>query len=548
MKKSTLKKFIALILCLSMTACLFAGCAGEQNDTPTGNTGNDTPGTNDAVVDTDSGYQRDKVVCGISADGGTFDPYAGFTNWGMILVGDLMFQHLIRVDSQGEIHYELAKSVEKVDDLTYTITLWDCIYDSMGNQLTANDVVWSIQKFVDGGNSGGVNRLDYVEATSDYVVTWHCKQAFDLGELEKNMSNPTIVVQASYEACGNDMTTTPVGTGPYVLTAYTPGSGMTFTANENFWMNNLPEGTDLWVYDQQNVREIEMMIIQDAASRAIALEMGTVDVVDSMNAIDVQKLTATDAFNSVDQWQDAPCAFIFNCNEISPCSDVNLRKAICYAIDNAGIVNALDCPAQVVYGLQPRMYDAPESWTTGEGRDYYNYDLEKAKSYLEASDYNGEKVVIMYSSSVVHDGATIMVQAALKAIGIDAELYAVDASVARSAKTDPTQWDIAFDTMGGGNYLNATLKNFTSFDHNDLKGQHPMLIDKDETLDNLYYAIAADNSEENANAWDAYFTGEQCYAYAICIYANQTACAGDIEMALGSKNFLCPNASTYEAE
>jgi len=119
----------------------------------------------------------------------------------------------------------------------------------------------------------------------------------------------------------------------------------------------------------------------------------------------------------------------------------------------------------------------------------------------------------------------------------------VEQSVATASRTDPTKFDIMMETFGGGSYLNATLKRFWTGDNEkEYKGLNIMLVE-DKKLDELFLALDKDNSAANIKAWDDWFPYEQCYAYGICCYYDQTACRSYIEPALGTRYVLCPNAS-----
>ncbi len=569
------RSILALMMALCMMLALLAGCGGSGNEAqapaeepaaaPADDaaeaaeeaTAEDVPVEAEALESADTGlldhYLRDTLTMSATSDGGTFDPYShsSFT------AANLIFQTLIRQDNDGNIRYELAKSIEKVDNLHYTITLWDNIRDSEGNPLTASDVVYSIDKLIAAGNESQVSKLDHLEIVDDYTLTWVCKEPFAQGDLEKQMSDPKIITQAAYES--HDFVSDPIGTGPYVLTQYVPGSTVVIEANEDYWMKELPEDikADLWVYSVQNVREIKFSIIADAATRAIALETGEIDIADTLDGSDAAAFATRDDLTTINKPVDPPAAFIFNCSDQSPFADLNLRQAVCYGLDNEAILDGVTCPAYVVYGISPRMYDAPDDWTTG--REYYDYDPELAQSLVDASDYDGETITLMYSSSVANDGLALQMQSQLRNLGINVELYAVENSVIRTAMYDDTAWDIRIDTMGGGNYLSKIIYKFSSMDsENNLHGRNIMMVE-DPTLDDLCIAVndaasgepgdvtdATAMTAESVAAWDDYFTYEQCYAYAVFCYSEQTACQAGIVPAFGSRYAVMPNACTFE--
>lgn len=541
MKKKLISVMLVAAMCMGMTAC------GGGSDTTSDSSNSTQSGTvsetgNSALSESTDDVEAgtiDTITIAISADGGTFDPFAGFVNWGTAALNELIFGNLINIDYDYNVYYSIAKNIEQVDDTTWSMEIWDNVTDTAGNQITIDDIIWSYDTFIAGGNAGGIPKFDHWEKIDDYHANMILSEPFGDGDYIKHFGNVRIVDEDSYNS--TDMTTDPIGCGPYKLASYTVNSELTLEINEDWWMKDIDQENPMLV---QNAKTIKYEIIQDASSRAIALEMGEVDMVDAMDAADVANLASSDAISTVDLPQRPPVAFTLNANEQSVMSDIRIRQAVLYALDNDAIAAAMGIPAQAVYGLQPRMVDAPESWTTGEGRSYYDYDVDKANELLTEAGYNGETITLLYISSTVNDTAAIMIQSELKEVGIDVELLCVDQTAAFDLKYDPTAWDIRLDTMGGGAYLSQTVKSWWYGDVADLvpagSGWNTSLI-ADTTLDALYEALNEDDSEENIAAWDEYFN-EQAYAYAICSYSNQTACnSAYTTSVLTSSGGLSPN-------
>lgn len=565
-----MKKVLALILALSMlfTLCACGGGGDESKQPQQSVSDGANAAEQDAAVITGTAndlvyldgywpeeYLRDTIVVATSRDGGGFAP-VGNSSWGSV---DLcIYEKLMVIDSQGDTHLQLLKSIEQVDELTYECEIWDCIYDTAGNHITAEDVKWSIQLFVDNGQKGGVNCLNLLEGdiadinvTGEYTFIWNCSRAFGPGELGKNLSNPTIISQTGYEASGEDMyLTDPIGTGPYMLESYTVGSKAVLVANPDYWMKNITDeewlAENFYACNCQNVRCIEYDIIQDAATRAMALEMGDVCAIDTANTADIDAYISDPDYgiSPVRKRVGAPLAFYFNCSEDSPCSDINLRMAICYAVDSAAIAAGISYPAYPVYGLQPNMFDAPESWTTGEGRDYYNYDLEKAKELLAAAGYNGEPLTVMYVDQPAVTDTVIMMQSKLREAGINIDLLPLEAGTLDTYRSNYGKWDIISDIMGGGNYLANTLKKFWSGDYTD-SNDNIVLAIRDDKLDELFLAVRDEGTAETIEAFDQYFTYEMCYGLAIARYYEQTACLGSVNAVINGSNMMLPGAFTY---
>ena len=542
-----MKKILALTLALSMIFVMLAGCGSKNaaEDTAT-STKEVEPGLQ---IYADGEYLSDKIAIGCSGTGTSLAPH-GKAVWGSVAVRDMLYQKLLRIDGNSNQYLELAKSIEQEDELTWHITLWDCIYDSAGNHLTASDVEYSINLYLATGNAGGVSRYDHFEILNDYELLWICNEPFSLGEMERQMSNFNVVTQAAWEASGEDeMTTKPVGTGPYVLKSFTPGSVCNLVVNEDFWMRKLDEEVreSLWIYDHQNIKELEFQVIQDASSRAIALEMGTVLAADSIAQIDINAFADNPDISPVYIENDPPLPFIFNCSDDSPCADVNLRKAICYAVDNAAIAAGIGDYAYQIYGFQPNLADSPEEWLTG--REYYDYNIETAKEYLAKSGYKGEELTLLYvgSASAAYESAAVLLQSALKEVGITLTLLRVEQAVNEVLRFQSTEWDIRMDQIGGGLYMTQTYKNFCSSTYESALGGKTLFLVEDEKLDSLFDAWDADPlNEELMKAYDDYFTYEQCYAYGIVGYHLLTAARTGANIQLGERDtYIVANATTF---
>lgn len=540
-----MKKLVSLMLvaamAVSMTACGSEGDTSDGTGTAPASTedGAESSNEGEGTATAAGGYMKDTIKVALSADGGTLDPNAGFVNWGSATMTGLIYQHLIDNDYDYNNYYNIAKSITPVDGeektaLAWEVEIWDCVFDTNGNQITIDDVIGCYDDLIAAGNAGAIPKFDSWEKVDDYHAIMHLNEAFGDGDFAKHFGNANIYDQDSYDAAGRDFTQEPVGCGPYMLESYTVNSEVVLTANEDFWMiGNVDwQNPDSEYYNPtlaQNFKTIKYEIIQDASSRAIALEMGDVDAADSLDMIDVDSLVEK-GFNTIDMQVRPPVGFVLNANEESVLSNLALRQAILYGLDNDAISEAISYPTGPAYGIQPGAADAPDSWTTG--RDYYTFDADKAKELLEEAGYNGETITVMYTSGQgAADTAAIMIQSQLREIGVEVELLSLDLTTAMDYTYDPTGWDIRIATMGGGAYLSQVLKMWWKEDISQLvpegSGWNSSLV-ADPELDELYVALKNDNSSENIDAWAEYFDS-QAYGYAICTYSTPTCCASDLE-------------------
>ncbi len=134
----------------------------------------------------------------------------------------LVYSGLVRITADGRIENDLAKSISISDDkLTYTVTLKDDIYFHDGNPVTADDIVFTIQKISDPliksprrGNWDGVT----VHKTDDLTVTLTLKKPYTpfiynltTGILPRHIWKNVTADEFSF----SQFNTLPVGSGSY---------------------------------------------------------------------------------------------------------------------------------------------------------------------------------------------------------------------------------------------------------------------------------------------------------------------------------------------
>ena len=384
---------------------------------------------------------RDSVNVGVQSDPADFAPWAANSNgrtnalWGI-------YQELFHI-VDGVFYPSLVKEYTMAEDgRSMDCELFDYIYDSAGNHMTASDIQFSFAKGMELGYITGMGMLDHIEVVSDYVARFVFNKELRLGDLDQ-ISRTIIVTKAAYEADPNGMSAAPVGTGPYALTSYVAGNSFTYTAREDFWQTN-----DEYRYDRDkaNVKQINYYILAESSQRTMALEQGTIDMCSEVANEDIDMFREGGS-QSGKYWtygvpDNLSCLIFPNCAEGSITSDVNLRRAIFYAINSSVILES------VWKGNGTAPHSMSPAWGTGyptaldEQDNYYNYSPDKAKEYLAASNYNGESLVILTEATGNVALAAQLVQAFLSAVGIKAELKTVDSTILQATYTEPTGWDI----------------------------------------------------------------------------------------------------------
>ncbi|MCX6701783.1 MAG: peptide ABC transporter substrate-binding protein [Candidatus Zambryskibacteria bacterium] len=139
-------------------------------------------------------------------------------------LSSLIYSGLLKVDSKGNLIPDIAESYTISNDaLVYTFVLKNNIYFHDGTKLTADDVVFTIEKAQDPElkspretNWSGVK----VEKIDDRTVSFTLKQAYSpfiqnltLGILPKNIWKAASIEEFPF----SQFNTKPVGTGPYKI-------------------------------------------------------------------------------------------------------------------------------------------------------------------------------------------------------------------------------------------------------------------------------------------------------------------------------------------
>ncbi len=184
-----------------------------------------------------------------------------------IMVANAVYDYLVDITPQNTITPRLAVDWKVSNDgLTYVFTLVKGVTFHDGSSFSANDVVWTFNRLKnpDVGSSTAdlYANIDKIEATSDLEVTFTLKNPnpfflFDLSDnhalvMKVNTQDPT------------DFN----GTGPFVVTKYSPEDRVIVQANPNYFVKGEPK-----------LAGIEFIFFNDQTAQVDALRGGQVDLV-----------------------------------------------------------------------------------------------------------------------------------------------------------------------------------------------------------------------------------------------------------------------------
>jgi ABC-type transport system substrate-binding protein len=537
------RKLLVVMTIVLIGSLLLAACAPKPTPTavPTAKPPTAVPPT--AVRTTDDTDQRyPKITIALNQDPGDLTPW-GVNMGAKPYLYQNFYEYLFDLENNEYVPV-LAKGYTVVDDLHYDVQLYDYIYDSAGNHITADDVVFSTQKMIDSGTNfkwymfGGIKKID------DYTVeyTW-TKKITDVGELEFPWCRAVIFSQKAFES-GN-FATAPVGTGPYVVKSFVSGSKIVMEANDKYWQTDKSKITKR---HQARVQTIEYDIIAESSQNVIALETGAIDFSEHVPNDNLAEFQTGGKYADKFKVEVASGSFVLalhlNQSEGHPGADLNFRLAVYYAIDNESIATALKgaIVAAKAFGT-PHFSDYVAAWD--EKPNYMNtFDAAKAKQLLAQTTYAGQKLILATGGDEMSQTVATVVQSFLLNVGIKTEIKTLDQAAAQTIDREPNGYEIKMFGMGGGSLIgewNRVMNN------HELGTDYSIGFVKDPQLQHLFEVANAigTHTPENMTALQDYVQ-EHGYFYAIgaprinMVYNKNIA-----KIVLRENEFILPGACTY---
>ncbi|MCD8398691.1 MAG: ABC transporter substrate-binding protein [Lachnospiraceae bacterium] len=417
--------------------------------------------------------------------------------------------------SLDELVGRMAKSVTTVSDTVYDVEIYDYIVDSQGNEIKAEDVVFSYEQARDSGRYSYVSSyMESVTAIDDYTVEFTLTEAMP-GATEAILNSVAIVNAEWYSnATEEEIGTSPACTGPYTVESVTSGTEFVLAVNENYWQTDASLRT---IVDAQNTKKMTYTVIEEMSMVAIALENHEVDIAEIDSTVSNNFLdddgNALDGYNVHVTVVPRFDVFEYNCSEDSLMSNQYLRQAVSYALDAEQIMIANG----TLTGMGTVSHDFCNSAGAGynydwDEEDYYDYDIDKAKECLEQSGLGDNITLTLLQSTGVEEGIAVAAQAMLSAIGIDLKIVTAEQATSDTMYMDSTQWDIFTRMVSTSDYVTSGWA--ARFDNSIWGDQGTANWTQDDTLQDLLHTAMSTQDPEDIDAFHYYFT-EMCYGYGL---------------------------------
>jgi peptide/nickel transport system substrate-binding protein len=404
MKRKLLAILLVLVMVLGLAACGTAKPSGDTGKTSGGTTESAKASGDTAKA---AGPVEISVALGLLPNG--LDPVSEDTNTTMSVCYHI-YDKLVEIDQNYKFIPGVAKSWKEVDALTWTFEI-DLSYKFQnGDALTMDDVVYSFERLKDIPKSADTAKLIDSVTYEGSTLTIKAK-APNTTTIPRAFYTAPIVNKAYIEAGGKDAVfLKPVGTGPYKVTEFTPGTSVTI------------ETWDGYPFAKPQINKIKFTAIPENAARYIAVESGQLQYAGLVSGMELKLAKQASDLSVLTGSSTRYVGFGFNC-EKAPFDNANVRRAIVSAIDRESIaqLNGGRPSVQSMLFAGFDLYADPQSMP--------KYDLEKAKAMLEAEGYNASNPLKFTILLWQPDPGIELIQSALKSIGVEMTLEQVEFSV-----------------------------------------------------------------------------------------------------------------------
>ena len=355
-----------------------AGCMGgdgtETEGTPARPGGTTTP------ADPGNAQEGGELIASFGADVAQFDPAKAADTTSVKAFG-LTYETLLTVGFDGSINNALAHTFEEVGDGVWRAELREGVKFHNGNELTAEDVQVSFERY-----EGKVNATDVYswyessEIIDDYTIEFTLQN--DYAPLKFDIS-AVPVIPAEVETGDLDITEDPIGTGPYEFVEHQPDELFRITRNDDYWF----EGDDS-VPSTPPIKDITYRVITEQSAQQAALEGGDIPLANTPPAASLDDFAEQEDY-TVNRRLAGGYDLMYFPTEVEPYGNKKVRRGISRLVPREEIVDAvyegLGVPAYMAISQISAVFETQE-WkdlNSRLGEEYMGYDTEQANTLLE---------------------------------------------------------------------------------------------------------------------------------------------------------------------
>lgn len=376
-----MRKLVSLILVLSV----LAGCKAQPSKT--------------------------ELVIAIPTDPDGFHPHQSVAAATAEIAFNL-YEGLVKASPDGSIVPALATDWDISEDgLRYSFTLREGVKFHNGRAMTPADVVYCLTRLAD---------PEISPKARDYTGVADISAAGD--QINITLTQPDAVFLALLTEFGAviypreaeaELSTAPVGTGPFTLSSWEPNNTLTLTKFQDYWAPGLPK-----------LEQVTLKVIPEPTTMVNNLLTGHVDLIPRLEPDYLHQIDGAPDLQVIDSPMNLVQLLAVN-NSVPPFNDIRVRKALNYAVNRQEIIEGAAWGKGTAIGsnLTPAM----GAWykdLTG----VYPYDPTKAKALLAEAGYpEGFSATLHLPAPYpLHRNAGEIIANQLEAVGIKLKIQVIE--------------------------------------------------------------------------------------------------------------------------
>jgi len=375
--------------------------------------------------------------------------------------GYMIYDTLFTVDDKLQVKPQMVDSwTNSADRKLWTFKLRDGLKFGDGQSVTSDDVVASLKRWSQADAMGQMLNAhgaswEVVDARS-FTLALREPWGFVLDALAKPGAPVPFIVPAriiASTAAGQPLSDQ-TGSGPFIFKKdeWVPGSKLVFVKNPHYVPRAEPAaglaGGKVVKFDR-----VEWLIIPDQQTALDALKKGELDIAEDIptDLVPVAKASRNVVVSNQDE---IGVAQQIRLNSLQPPFDnPAIRRAALLAVNPTDYIEAWGGGEGGLIKACKSFYICASPYYTEAG--FPSFDLEKAKTLLRESGYDGTPVVLLDASenAQIHP-ASLVAEQQLKAAGFKVDVQAMDWAtvVSRRTKKEPVAqggWSIFISGPGG---------------------------------------------------------------------------------------------------
>jgi len=437
-----LRKQLGMIALFVLLAVAIVGCSGNDSK-------EEATSENEGTTESSATY-KDEINIAVTAQPPTLDSAMTVSQVSLDIAGNI-FETLYTLNSNYEPTPMLAESADVSEDgKTYTFKLREGVTFHNGNEMTSEDVVASMNRWLEtSSRAKSLLTNASFEAQDTYTVVLNLESpASDVLTIMSSQANfPAIMPKEIIESAPAEGVKEYIGTGPFKFEEWKQDQYIHLVKYDDYKAVEA-EPSGFAGKKEAFVNDVFYHFVTDHSTRIAGIQTGEYDIADSIPTESYEQLSSMEDVE-VYTFVGGTLTLFFNTNEGS-LADVKMREAVNTVLNMDEIMLA-SFVNEDLYTLDPGyMNPNATQWASQAGSEVYNQaDLEKAKTLLEEAGYNGEEITLLTTKDYAEMAtATTVVQEQLRQLGMNVKIDNFDFPTFLETKNDLSKWDIFITSNG----------------------------------------------------------------------------------------------------